>query len=143
MKFLIVDDSTVSRGKIINVFKSVFDDIEYLEAADGEEALTYIDLYGSEIDLMTLDWHMPKKNGMEVLETLKKQNIKLAIIMLTTEQQKDEVVRAILMGASNYVVKPFDAVSLTEKAEKLLKEKGKVVKRKFKGKPGESEEKKD
>jgi two-component system chemotaxis response regulator CheY len=87
-----------------------------VEAADGEEALKAFK--PGDFDLVLTDWNMPGKNGLEVIQEIRKQDAKVPIIMVTTEADKSRVLQAIQAGVSDYLVKPFTADTLREKLEK-------------------------
>jgi two-component system chemotaxis response regulator CheY len=101
-------------------------------ATNGREALEKIKAQG-ETDMLyhivMLDWHMPEVEGIEVLQTCRqnKRYDKMAIIMLTAEQEERNVLRAIEAGATSYLVKPvaLDAMEKNiNKTVKWLEEKG-------------------
>ncbi|MCA9247704.1 MAG: response regulator, partial [Planctomycetales bacterium] len=89
---------------------------EAVEAADGQEA---VDLFEpGKFDMVLTDWNMPNKNGLEVIQEIRKVDAKVPIIMVTTEAEKSRVLEAIQAGVSDYLVKPFNADTLREKLEK-------------------------
>lgn len=71
----------------------------------------------SQIDLVVLDWNMPRMSGFELLKTIKSnENYKhIPVIMCTTENEKEKIIKAIQAGANNYMVKPFTEQELTKK----------------------------
>jgi len=85
---------------------------------DGQEALDFVYYLGKYKDtekyprpgLILLDIHLPKVNGFEVLETLKKDpDVKsIPIIMLTTSSRDEEIAKSYAGGANSYVTKPVD-----------------------------------
>ena len=82
---------------------------------DGEEALAYLQRKGKYKvarmpDIVLLDINMPKKNGFEVLEAMKKDPRlqSLPVIMLTTSHREEDVVRAYAKGACSYIHKLVD-----------------------------------
>ena len=115
MKILSVDDSSIIR-KIIRSAVGVLG-CELYEAEDGEEALVLLEHKYTEIDLVLLDWNMPGMNGLEVLEAMKNDPRfrSLPIMMVTTESEKSNIVRAIRAGAINYLTKPFTSEELIGK----------------------------
>lgn len=118
-KVLVVDDSTVMRKIIIQTLASI--DVpkdSVLEAGDGKEA---VDIAGKEtLDLILMDWNMPGMLGIEAVENIRRAGNGTPIIMVTTEGEKTNVVKAIQAGANNYVIKPFEPTSLIEKIEPFL-----------------------
>ena len=82
---------------------------------DGEEALAYLQRKGKYKvarmpDIVLLDINMPKKNGFEVLEEMKKDRRlqSLPVIMLTTSHREEDIVRSYEMGACSYLQKLVD-----------------------------------
>jgi DNA-binding response OmpR family regulator len=71
-------------------------------------------------DVVLLDIMLPGINGMEVLERMKEIDSKLPIIMITGYGSAESAVRAIELGAYDYINKPFEAEKLLEKIEKAL-----------------------
>ena len=100
--------------------------------ASGAKALKMLRqaaIEGDPYQVALLDWHMPEVEGIEVLQTCRqnKRYDKMAIIMLTAEQEERNVLRAIEAGATSYLVKPvaLDAMEKNiNKTVKWLEEKG-------------------
>ena len=120
MKILSIDDSAVVR----KIIKGAVDVIEFdlVEASDGYEGLEILKKYSDEIKLVLLDWNMPGLSGIEVLKEIKKdENLKsIPVMMVTTESEKENIVKAIKLGASHYVIKPFAMEELTRKILETL-----------------------
>lgn len=115
MRILSVDDSTATRHFI----KKAIDVIgfEFLEAADGEEGMKVVERENGQIDLILLDRHMPVMDGIEMLQALKSNDTykNIPVTMVTVELERDEIQKAIDMGAKNYLIKPFSQESLIGK----------------------------
>ncbi len=116
MKALVVDDSQSMR----NIVKAglqkmgIFDSIS--EAVNGVDALEKINSEGP-FDLVLLDWYMPEMEGYDCLVKIR-QNAAwndMKIMMVTTENQQENVIRAVMAGANEYLMKPFTAEMLEEK----------------------------
>ena len=121
MKILLVDDSTTMRRIEKNVLVSIgYDDIE--EAGDGVEAVKKLKELEFKCDLILLDWNMPNMDGITLLKKLQSvpQLASIPVIMVTTEAEKERVVEAMQAGAKSYVVKPFDAETLTGKIQSVV-----------------------
>lgn len=117
MKVMLVDDSRTIR----NIQKNVLAQIghtEIMEAGDGVEALKLLETETP--DLMLVDWNMPNMDGITLIRKVRETNKKTPIIMCTTEAQKDRVIEAIKAGVNNYVVKPFNVESLSEKIDQTM-----------------------
>lgn len=112
---LVADDSSTMRKIILRSLQAVGVS-EATEAGDGEEAIRLFK--PGDFDLVLTDWNMPGKNGLEVIQAIRKQDAKVPIIMVTTEAEKSRVLEAIQAGVSDYLVKPFTAETLREKLEK-------------------------
>lgn len=114
-RVLVADDSSTLRKIILRSLQAVGVP-DAVEACDGEEAVKMFAQGG--IDLVLTDWNMPGKNGLEVIQEIRKVDKTVPIIMVTTEAEKSRVLEAIQAGVSDYLVKPFTADTLREKLEK-------------------------
>lgn len=114
-RVLVADDSSTMR-KIIMRSLSAVGVPEATEAADGDQAVALFK--PGEFDLVLTDWNMPGKNGLELIQEIRKQDAEVTIIMVTTESEKSRVMQAIGAGVSDYLVKPFTADALREKLAK-------------------------
>lgn len=105
---LIVDDSEMNRAILNEMLK---DEYRILEADNGRTALDMVDRYGDELSLVLLDIIMPGMNGFEVLGELSHRSVadNLPVIMISSEDSDDVVLRAYELGASDYINRPFDA----------------------------------
>lgn len=105
---LIVDDSEMNRVILNEMLK---DKYCILEADSSRAALDMVDRYGDELSLVLLDIVMPGMNGFEVLGDLSRRSIidNLPVIMISSEDSDDVVLRAYELGASDYVNRPFDS----------------------------------
>lgn len=92
---------------------------EVQEAANGREALEIMDAGNSGISLVLADWNMPEINGLELLKRLRQNpsHSSLAVVMVTTETEIEQIAEAMEAGANEYVMKPFTQEILTEKLE--------------------------
>jgi len=117
MKLLIVEDDV----KILDFLKRGFvEDGHTIDSAvDGDEAIYLVEL--NNYDVIILDWMLPNKSGIEVLEYLKKQNITTPIIMLTAKSELNDKIKAIRGGADDYLTKPFDYEELLVRVEALYR----------------------
>jgi len=115
MKILSVDDSAMIR-KIISRSISVLG-FDLLEAGNGVEALAVLAEHYTETDLILLDWNMPEMDGFETLQRIKAdERFKhIPVMMVTTEVERANVIKAIQAGAKNYLSKPFTPEDLTTK----------------------------
>ncbi len=120
MKILTVDDSRIIRKIIKGVIETL--DYETAEADCGDAALEVLGRESKEIALVLLDWNMPGMNGLEVLQAIKADASlrEIPVMMVTTEAEKSNIVKAIQSGAANYLTKPFEHEELTAKIMECL-----------------------
>jgi two-component system chemotaxis response regulator CheY len=114
MKVLLVDDSNTMRRIQRNTLEKIgYTDVT--EAQDGADALDKLKAGGFQLVLM--DWNMPNMTGIEALKKIKADpGLKSTpVIMVTSESEKSKIIEAIQAGAANYVVKPFQPETLSEK----------------------------
>ncbi|MCX7970856.1 MAG: response regulator [Negativicutes bacterium] len=114
MHVLSVDDSAIVR-KIIRGALEVLQ-FDCLEADSGEQALAIL-AGRDDIGLVLLDWNMPGMSGLEVLRAMRADPrwAGIPVMMVTTEGERHNIVRAIEEGANNYLVKPFVVEELLQK----------------------------
>ena len=99
-------------------------DYRIVEARDGDEAYSLAMTESPE--LLILDWMMPGKSGIQVVEALRKDPgfRDVPVIMLTARAQNADRNRAVTLGVHSYLVKPFSPIELMETVEKILGERG-------------------
>lgn len=119
-KIIAADDSRMMLRIITNVIRML--DYEPLDAGDGEAALTLLEEHGGDVVAVLLDWNMPKKNGYETLCAIKgdERFQHIPVMMVTTESEQGNVVRAIQAGAKHYVMKPFSQQDLATRLMECL-----------------------
>ncbi len=115
MTILVVDDER----KITSIIKSYLkkEGFDVILAFDGEEAIDKLN--SNKVDLVILDWMIPKFNGTYVC-TYIKENISCKVLMLTAKSQIEDEVYAFNIGADDYIKKPFDMRVLLIRVRKLL-----------------------
>ncbi len=105
---LIIDDSALMR----RVLSDIINSDERFQAAEvavnGLEGLNLLQSRARDFDAVLLDINMPKMNGLELLEQLRKQGIKATVIIVSTiaKQDAQETIRALELGAFDFVTKP-------------------------------------
>ena len=119
-KFLVVDDSVTMRRIVVNTLKALGYN-QYVEAADGREALDKLNS-DQTINFVITDWNMPVMSGLELTKAIRNnERIKaLPILMVTTRGVKEDIVQALHARVSNYVVKPFTPQILKDKIDLVL-----------------------
>lgn len=119
MKILIVDDFSTMRRIIKNLLRDLgFTNTE--EADDGNTALPM--LQKGDYEFLVTDWNMPGMTGIELLKAVRaEEKLKtLPVLMVTAEAKRDQIIEAAQAGVNGYIVKPFTAVTLQEKIEKIF-----------------------
>ena len=103
IRILVVDDEQGPRESMRMILK---DEYEVYTASEGEEALKK--LMEKEIDIVAMDIKMPKTNGLELLQNIKKSVPDVEVFLITGFPSVSTAVEAIKIGAYDYVIKPFD-----------------------------------
>jgi len=114
MLALVVDDSRAMRAILTRLLRDLGFDV--LEAGDGAQALAVIDA-GNVPDLCLVDWNMPVMDGLDFVRAVRaREDLKdVSLMMVTTESEQDQIVRALAAGAHEYVIKPFTTEIITDK----------------------------
>ena len=114
MQALVVDDSRAMRLIIRRILEAEGYDV--LEASDGKEALELL-ASAPKPDLALIDWNMPVLDGLELVSAMRKDpdSRQVALMMVTTENESDQIVRALAAGAHEYLIKPFTPEALLDK----------------------------
>ena len=115
IKVLLVEDSLADARLIIEVFKEERISVDLDIARDGEEAMAYLYRQGKyknakRPDCIILDLNLPIKDGREVLAEIKADaNLKsIPVVILTTSQSEEDIIKSYKLQASCYVTKPID-----------------------------------
>ena len=123
---LAIDDSISVRKMVESALR--FKGYAVVTAADGVEALEALERGtspsgGDPFDLVVLDINMPRLDGLSLLKIVRERPewAGLPILMLTTEGQAADRDRALAMGATDYMVKPFKPTLLLERVAAILK----------------------
>jgi two-component system chemotaxis response regulator CheY len=117
-KILVVDDSATVRQQVsLALAQAGFDIVEAEDGLQGAQTIAKT----PDLALVICDVNMPRMNGLDMIEQVKKdpKNSALPILMLTTEGQPALMKRAKENGAKGWIVKPFDAGLLVAAAKKL------------------------
>lgn len=118
-KILIAEDeASIREFIVINLKRSGY---EVVEAQDGKEAVRKYDEADGDIDIALLDIMMPELDGLEVCKYLRRKSSTLGIIMLTAKSQEMDKVTGLLVGADDYVIKPFSPSELMARVDAIYR----------------------
>jgi two-component system chemotaxis response regulator CheY len=118
MRALVIDDSRTMRRIVGATLRSLgFDTVE---AGDGREALDVLE-QGVDIDLACVDWNMPVMTGYEFVVATRANPAwrDITLMMVTTESEHSQIVRALAAGAHEYLIKPFTPDAIRDKLQLL------------------------
>lgn len=123
-KILVVDDMSTMR-KILKNMLNKMGHQNVTEAEDGQPAWEMIESaheQGTPYDFIVSDWNMPVMSGLDLIKKIRETEHlkKLPFLMVTAEAEQSNVVIAVKAGVSNFIVKPFSAVTLKEKIDKIF-----------------------
>ena len=112
---MVIDDSRAMRGILKRILLPL--GFEVREAGNGKDALDQIWDDDLKPVLALIDWNMPEMNGLEFVMAVRKQKHlrQMTLMMVTTESEHGQIVRALAAGAHEYVIKPFTAEAIVEK----------------------------
>jgi len=116
IKALVVDDSRAVRMILTRTLRELGYDV--CEAGNGREALAMVEAE-RDVRLALVDWNMPVMNGLELLKELRSNPDFqcLAVVMVTTETEIEQISKALEAGANEYVMKPFTKEILLSKLD--------------------------
>ena len=118
-RILVVEDEDAIREfVVINLQRAGYD---VVEANSGEAALQKYEENHGEFDVAILDIMMPGIDGLTVCKELRKKSGNLGIIMLTAKTQEMDKVTGLMLGADDYVTKPFSPSELVARVDSLYR----------------------
>ncbi len=118
MKALVIDDSRAMRRLVSRLLEGL--GFSTAEAGDGRQALDVLDA-DSGFDLACIDWNMPVMDGLTFVQEVRRRPEwrGITLMMVTTESEHDQIVRALAAGAHEYLIKPFTPDALKAKLDLL------------------------
>ena len=114
---LIVDDSLASRNGISRLLKSF--GFTTVEVEDGDTAISLLK-QGQKFDLITLDYHMPRTNGVAVARWIRNQPELNELPILMISSDTSTVFEAVEIGITEFLGKPFDRESLAMTLNRMM-----------------------
>ncbi|HXC62587.1 MAG TPA: response regulator [Nitrospiria bacterium] len=119
-KILIIEDSATMRSLIASTIEEM-SGFELVEASNGFEALKA--LPSQHFDMIITDLNMPDINGLEIIKFVKEHPAykSIPLVVVTTEVGEEDRKKGLALGASDYVIKPFEPDDLKKMVRKILK----------------------
>ena len=114
MRALVIDDSRAMRRIVTSILEGL--GFEVRDAGHGREGLDVLES-GYLPDLVTVDWNMPVMDGLQFVSAVRSNPTwrSVTIMMVTSESEHTQIVRALAAGAHEYVIKPFTADAIRDK----------------------------
>lgn len=117
-RILVVEDEVAIREfEVINLKRVGYDTVE---AGNGEEALSIFEEQG-DFDIALLDISMPGMDGLTLCKELRRRSPALGIIMLTARAQEMDKISGLMLGADDYITKPFSPTELLARVDSLYR----------------------
>lgn len=116
-KLMIVDDSNIIRNRI----QKTYDNQKFMlvaTAVNGADAINKFKLYTP--DVITMDITMPEMDGLECIKTIVDMNPNVRILVISALSDKATGIRALSLGASGFLCKPFSEEELVEALDELM-----------------------
>ena len=116
-RILVVEDEDVIRDfEVINLKRAGYEEVD---VPTGEEAIQVFERNPTHFDVAVLDVMMPGMDGFEVCRRIREKNSSIGIIMLTAKSQEMDKVNGLMIGADDYVTKPFSPSELVARVDAL------------------------
>ena len=115
MRAIVIDDSRAMRMILKRIATQL--GYEVSEAGNGREALDVLAALPEVPELALVDWNMPEMNGLEFVAAARADDRlrTMTLMMVTTEGEQSQIVRALAAGAHEYVIKPFTPDAIVDK----------------------------
>jgi len=116
---IVIDDSSAMRMILRRTLSSM--GFKVVDAVNGRDALDKLANLDYVPDVALIDWNMPEMDGLTFVQTVRDdpRYRRLSLLMVTTESEQSQIVRALAAGAHEYLIKPFTPDALAEKLELL------------------------
>jgi len=119
LKILIVDDYSTMR----RIVKNLLNDLGFTNTTEADDGRTaWPMLQNGDFDFVVTDWNMPGMTGIDLLKSIRgdARLAKLPVLMVTAEAQREQIIEAAQAGVNGYIIKPFTAITLKEKIDKIF-----------------------
>lgn len=120
MKKLLVceDEDAIREFEVITLRRAGY---EVVDACCGEDALKYFEAAPNDFSVVLLDVMMPGIDGFAVCQRIRKQNNNVGIIILSAKSQEMDKVNGLMLGADDYITKPFSPSELTARVDAICR----------------------
>ncbi|MDE6020278.1 MAG: response regulator transcription factor [Ruminococcus sp.] len=118
-RILVCEDEDAIREFVVMNLKRIGYDV--MDVSCGEDALEAFDAAGGNFDIVLLDIMMPGIDGFKVCKKLREKSSTLGIIMLSARSQEMDKVSGLMMGADDYMTKPFSVSELTARVDAIYR----------------------
>ncbi len=120
MKIMVIEDVELMKRLIIKHLNN-FGYTDLVDASNGRDALEKLRF--TKVDFIITDWIMPNISGIELTKFLRSNKAyeKIPILIISSNDEKEDVQKALRAGVNDYIVKPFTADVLKNKIESILK----------------------
>lgn len=115
---VVEDEEAIREFEVINLQRSGYD---VVDTDNGESALELFDRYNGDFDLAVLDIMLPGIDGMKVCKELRKRSDTIGIILLTAKTQEMDKISGLMLGADDYITKPFSPSELVARVDALYR----------------------
>lgn len=115
---IVEDEDTIREFEAINLNRVGYTTVE---AASGEEAISIYDTDPEGFDIALLDVMMPGMDGFELCKQLRRRSSSIGIIMLTAKSQEMDKISGLMIGADDYITKPFSPTELLARVDSLYR----------------------
>ena len=115
---VVEDEEAIREFEVINLQRSGYD---VVDTDNGESALELFDRYNRDFDLAVLDIMLPGIDGMKVCKELRKRSDTIGIILLTAKTQEMDKISGLMLGADDYITKPFSPSELVARVDALYR----------------------
>ncbi len=118
LRILAIDDSKAVHAFLDISLKGM--DVQVTHAFDGQDGLNKLAAGRNQFDIIFLDWEMPVMDGPTTLLKLKNASNEIPVLMATTKNNPDEILRVLELGAVEYMLKPFTKDILLDKIRQAI-----------------------
>jgi len=117
MRLLIIEDDRESADYLVKAFREVGHIADH--AADGEEGLAMAE--SGDYDVLVVDRMLPKRDGLSLIEELRKRTIETPVLILSAKRSVDDRVKGLQSGGDDYLTKPFAFAELLARVQALVR----------------------